>query len=88
MINKQRLKKLYDEGLLNKPVIFNECKQFIVDNIKNGYSISKTLKILELELKEIVEDMKFTPSEFYNWANRANKYTGKKNLDLKNLKGE
>jgi len=87
MINRDKIKKLYDEGLLSKPVVFNECKDFIISNLKNGYSVSKSLKMLELELKEIgVEDMKFTPSEFYNWANRTNKYTGKKNLDLKNLK--
>ena len=87
MINKQKLKKLYDEGLLSKSIIFNECKNFIVSNLKNGYSVNKTLKILELELKEIgIEDIKFNLPGFYNWANRVNKYTGKKNLDLSNLK--
>jgi hypothetical protein len=81
MINKTKLKKMYDNKLLNQSIIFVECKPFIIKNLKKGYSYEKTLKLLEVELKSAGINIDLSYQAFYQWKERTNKFTGKKNLD-------
>jgi hypothetical protein len=74
-MNIERLKKLYKHNLLNSSIVFNECKDYILDLISRGYNFNKILKLLEIELKEEGIDINLKTPTFYRWK--------KKNIDKK-----
>jgi len=82
----KKLKKLNDNDLLNKSIVYNEAKPFIVEHLIKGYSYDKILKLLEMELNEAGIDIELSSESFVSWRYRINKYTGKKNLDLDEIK--
>jgi hypothetical protein len=86
MINKSKLKKMYDNGLLNTSILLNECKPFIIEHLQKGYSYKKMLKLLEIELKEIGIEKNIPLATFVSWKDRTNKYTGNKNLSVEEIK--
>jgi hypothetical protein len=88
MINKSKLKKMYDNKLLNQSIIFAECKLFIISKLKKGYSYEKTLKLLEVELKSAGINIDLSYQAFYQWKERVNKFTGKKNLEKSDFESE
>ena len=87
-MNINKLKKMYDNNLLNQTIVFAECKPFIIEHLQKGYSYEKTIQALKFELKEIGIDTNITYQGFFMWKDRINKFTGEKNLDIKAIKDE
>jgi hypothetical protein len=85
MMNVNRLKKLYEKDLLNNPIVFNECKDYLTELVEKGYSYSRALKLLEIELKENGVNVELKTSAFFRWKKKTNFFVNKSNLNNKEV---